>query len=168
MPTSNEVIFSTIHGSRLYGLDHEGSDHDDFIVTTSDREKARHRHTEDYDVVTVGWDSFLTKALSGSHQSLEALFSPFKVWESHFEYQPFVENLRINGSDVFEKYERTIHKFCFGDYKMRRHACRLTLDLRSLRFAGRFNPRLTPAGVGWVSRTAHQQGEELWGYLVDG
>lgn len=166
MPISNEVIFSTIHGSRLYGLDHAGSDHDDFIVTTSDREKARHRHTEDYDVVTVGWNSFLNKAILGSHQSLEALFSPFQVWESHFEYQPFVASLRINGSDVFEKYERTIHKFCFGDYKRRRHACRLWLNLRDLRAYGRFNPRLTPEEIDWVSWYCNYEDDELWRYLV--
>ena len=137
-------LFRTVHGSRLYGFDHGQSDWDIFIVTLEDRGRARHTVTEFYDTVRVGWRTFLEHAESGSHQPIEALFSPYKQWSPEGEWlRPMVEGMRISGRGVVEKYERTIKKFSYGDYKRRRHAVRLSLNLQGLRSEGKFNPVLS-------------------------
>lgn len=166
-----DLIFSTVHGSHLYGLAHEGSDRDTFIVTTSSANKARQRVSANgIDQVSVGLDLFLARVFDGSHQSVEALFSPYKVWgasESAVFYRSYLESLRITGRTVFEKYERTIKTFCFGDFKRRRHAGRLALNLANLRVEGRFNPVLTPFQRDYVDRCAElYEGQELWEYLT--
>src|SRR6187431_1837508 len=113
------IIFSTIHGSRLYGLDHAGSDDDQYVVYEEKR-GARQSVTGKDDITRVGLHDFLDKAFSGSHQSVEALFSPYKVWELD-EYRPFIENAVIPAGGIREKYMRTIKKFSFEDFKRRRH-----------------------------------------------
>lgn len=147
------IIFSTVHGSHLYGMERAESDMDMFIVTDSKSRKATHRFDPErgVDVVSVGFDAFLTRVYEGSHQSVEALFSPFKLWnrESHLaeDYKPYLAGLRVTGTAVFAKYERTIARFCYGDFKRRRHAVRLALNLTDLRNEGRFNPVMSPQEV---------------------
>jgi hypothetical protein len=164
----SEVIFRTVHGSRLYGFAHAGSDSDTYVVTTSKRDRPRQHVNGDTDTVTVGWDTFLRYAMAGSHQSVEALFSPLKAWESHHELAPLIDGLRVAGGEVSAKYERTIRAFCFGDFKRRRHAVRLASNLGDLRECGRFNPVCSP----WLRAHADQwagmfEGEDLWSELMD-
>ena len=157
----SEVIFTTIHGSRLYGFDHERSDEDVFIVTDSTRGKARQTIVGNEDRFTVGLSRFLDLATSGSHQSVEALFSPFKEWgdgPKAAQYRPMIESIRVGG--VAEKFERTIRRFSYGDFKQRRHACRLYFALDDLRIHGRMRPNLHRWQIDWCTRTA----EELNGY----
>ncbi len=151
----SEIIFETIHGSRLYGLDHENSDRDSYVVTTSRRRKPRQTVQNGNDVVTVGISTFLEYAKSGSHQSVEALFSPYKVWHDE-SWRPLIEGMRIGGADVFAKYERTIKAFCYGDFKRRRHAVRLSFALKSLRTYNRFNPLMTSQEIADANRLADQ------------
>lgn len=139
------VIFRTIHGSRLYGLNHAKSD-EDLMVVYDDERTALHVHRGQDDTVHVGFNDFLNKALSGSHQSLEALFSPFKEWEQE-QYRPFLEGIIVPVAGIREKYVRTIKRFSFGDFKLRRHAVRLAYSLVDLQKYGRFNPRLSPERV---------------------
>lgn len=169
-----ELIFTTKHGSHLYGLAHEGSDRDVFTVTTSRQTKARQSViTQDgvtTDVVRIGLDTFLTRIYEGSHQSVEALFSPYKVWGDSAEakqFRHYLDGMHITGSAVFAKYERTIRKFCFGDLKRRRHAVRLASNLSGLRSEGRFNPVMSPALIIWANQTAERyEGEDLWELLI--
>lgn len=157
----NEIIFETVHGSHLYGLAHDGSDHDVFRVTTSTRPRAKHFERGAEDVCEVGITVFLERALAGSHQSVEALFSPRKEWRDT-RYRALVENTRVTGADVFAKYERTIRKFAYGDFKRRRHACRLALNLDGLRRDGRFEPVMTDIEKVLATKLATQfEGEEL-------
>lgn len=158
----SEVIFTTIHGSRLYGFAHPDSDYDTFTVTTSRSPKAHQSIRDDSDHFTVGLGRFLDLATSGSHQSVEALFSPYKVWadtDAARQYRPMLESIRVGG--VAEKFERTILKFSYGDFKRRRHACRLSLALDSLRVHGRMNPALNEWQIGWCNRTAELEGDDL-------
>lgn len=163
-----ELIFQTIHGSHLYGLAHESSDDDMFYVTTSTRTHARQHVDKEtgVDPTLIGLDAFLTRIYEGSHQSVEALFSPFKVWGTApqaIQFRDYLSGMRITGSAVFAKYERTITKFCYGDFKRRRHACRLSANLTALRVEGRFNPIMSPALITWASETAEKyEGEKLW------
>lgn len=155
------LIFETIHGSNLYGMAHEGSDRDMYYVYADGR-KARQSVSGDDDVVRVGWDDFLEKALSGSHQSLEALFSPVKVWHDE-RYRPYVEGIVVPAGPVREKYMRTIKKFSYGDFKRRRHALRLALNLQELTRRGKFNPELTRPEVDNITLLALvYHGDELY------
>lgn len=153
-----EVIFTTVHGSRLYGFAHAGSDYDTYTVTAATRGRLRQTVAPDgQDRVVADLDRFLELARSGSHQSVEALFSPVKEWRDTAaarRWRPLIEGTRITGGDVFEKYERTIRKFCHGDFKRRRHAVRLSMNLADLRANGRFNPRLTPEQIEEATRRA--------------
>lgn len=152
-----EEVFRTVHGSRLYGMAHEGSDDDIFIVNTSERWKARQSMNGEIDTVRVGLDLFLFRAATGSHQTLEAMFSPYKQWSSYgLKYQPMIEHYKVTGTDVFEKYERTIRKFCYGDFKRRRHAVRLSFNLSELRRLGRFNPVMTAGEIVTANAVAER------------
>ena len=151
----NEVIFTTIHGSHLYGLATPFSDVDTFTVTTSHNTRAHQRVRGNDDQTTMGLDTFLEYAYTGSHQSVEALFSPFKVWHSHEYLAPMLDGMRVGGPDVLAKYQRTVTKFAHADdFKRRRHACRLWLNMQALRSDGRFSPRMTPAEISWATEVA--------------
>jgi hypothetical protein len=144
---ADDVVFSTVHGSRLYGFAHERSDFDTFTVDLSRSIKTRQTIDDDgNDRVRVGVWHFLDLATSGSHQSVEALFSPVKEWgPAADQYRPMLEHMHIGGADVTSKYERTIRRFAHGDFKRRRHAVRLALNLEDLRFSGRVTSvRLSP------------------------
>lgn len=160
-----EVIFSTIHGSHLYGMAHSDSDLDTYTVTTSARRKARHTVNEETgeDAVRIGWGTFLVQCHEGSHQALEALFSPYKQWnESFIHLKPMIESYRVGGADVFAKYERTIRAFCHrDDFKSRCHAVRLALNLVGMRLRGRFNPALDEAVIPVIEAYAQRNGDEL-------
>lgn len=159
------LIFETIHGSHLYNLAHEGSDRDMYYVFSDSRRARQSVHGDD-DVVRVGWDDFLDKALSGSHQSLEALFSPVKVWHDE-RYRPYIENIIVPAGPVRGKYMRTIKKFAYSDFKRRRHALRLALNLQELTVHGRFNPQLDPMTADIISTIADAyEGDRLYDYAV--
>lgn len=125
-PMVKQIIFETVHGSRLYGLDHEQSDYDLYRVYEGGGTRLKQRMSDGVDVVSGDLNAFVSRALSGSHQSLEALFSPVKKFEPGMQekWGPFLDGLRVTGSEVFEKYERTIHKFCFGEQLSEHHARR--------------------------------------------
>lgn len=160
-------VFRTVHGSHLYGLAHAGSDEDTFIVTFEDHGKARQTMVGIDDTVRVGWRTFLERAMSGSHQSCEALFSAQKVWTPDGRgLLPLIEGVRVTGGDVMHKYERTIKKFAHGDFKKRRHAARLAINLRGLRTYGRFEPELTEEEKYYVRMMAEYSGPTLTRFLL--
>jgi hypothetical protein len=137
----DKTILVTIHGSHLYGLNHSESDLDFFRVVEPDR-KTQHKVSGGFDVVTMGFPTFIGHVFAGSHQSCEALFSPVKYVDP--QYASFFAGMRVTGEDAFARYRRTIRAFSYGDDKRRRHAVRLGYNLRDLRRTGQFNPELTP------------------------
>lgn len=141
--TKRDVILRTVHGSHLYGLNHAGSDLDTYtVVAGSQRARQRVNKEEGADDVVMGLPQFLQRIQSGSHQAIEAAFSP--VAEVSPEWKAFFEGLRITSPEAHHAYERTIRKFVFfGDAKRRRHGIRLATNLRDLRGQGRFNPRMS-------------------------
>lgn len=145
--TEKSLIFRTEHGSHLYGFAHEGSDYDIYEVYEGKGRSLKQSTDGELDIVRGDLEAFLIRAASGSHQSAEAIFSPVKDWAPGMEekWGPMLKNFRIAG-EAYSKYERTIKKFCFGDFKRRRHACRLAINLWEMRVSGsgRFNPRLHP------------------------
>ena len=156
-------IFETVHGSHLYGLAHAGSDWDIYRVYEGTGKALKQSVTDGVDTVRGDLEAFVLRAQSGSHQSLEALFSPVKTWMPGMEekWGPYLEGFRVTGHEVFEKYERTIRKFCYGDFKRKRHAIRLRYNLGELREYGRFNPRMNPGEITWANKYATYEGDEL-------
>lgn len=161
----SDIIFYTRHGSRLYGLHHEGSDYDTYTVTTSLKNKAQHdvNKVTGEDKVRVGLDTFLIRVHEGSHQALEALFSPYKVWNpDYYHLQPMIDSYRVAGPEVYAKYERTIKHFCYGELKQRRHAVRLYLNLADMRQDGRFDPRVSETDLRLINSAAQRNsGDDL-------
>lgn len=159
------LIFKTIHGSHLYGLAHPKSDADTFTVVTDDhdfgdrptRQVVRGYGDKVTDDLTFTLSEFLKRIGNGSHQSLEALFSPLKAWESaqHW-FEPFTWHYRATSPEVFYTYERTIRKFAYGDFKRRRHGVRLAQNLRDLRHDGRFNARMTNRAIVEANQLANE------------
>lgn len=157
------VIFTTPHGSRLYGLAHEGSDYDTFTVT--DGSARMRQHTDGTtDVTSVGIYTLLRYAMGGSHQSAEAIFSRQKEWNPDLraQWEPMIEGIRLGGPEVLRKYRRTVVKFAFGDFKRRRHACRLMWNAVSMETTFRFDPTMTAQAVVHANELAEKyEGESL-------
>lgn len=165
------LIFSTVHGSHLYGLAHGESDLDVYNVYEGKSLKLRQSMSGKDDSVRGTLDAFLARAYTGSHQSVEALFSKQKVWAPGMQemYGPMLDRLYIEGGEVYAKYERTIKKFCHEDFKRRRHAARLTFNLQMLRTYGRFDPTLTEFEVELCDMYAtNYKGAALWDVLITG
>lgn len=163
-------LFRTVHGSRLYGLAHENSDQDLFVVTDSESIRSAHRMDGPVDTVTLGMHEFLRKVAGGSHQSCEALFSPYQEWTAAgAAWRPHLAGIVVGGADAFAKYERTIKKFSFGDFKKRRHAVRLAQNLGELRRSGQFNPAMTGIQIAEANDLATRLFDaELAQYLLPG
>lgn len=152
------LIFRTVHGSHLYGLDHAESDMDVYEVYEGQGIHLNQTiNTRGLDIVVGTLEAFTRRALTGSHQSVEAMFSPVKEFGPGMreKYGAYLDGFRVTGGDVFEKYERTIRKFAFADeFKRRRHAVRLGINLRDLRAFGRFNPRLSESDGDFATYVA--------------
>lgn len=160
-----ELVFRTVHGSHLYGLATENSDLDTYEVYDVPGTSLRQffRETGE-DVVQGGIWAFIERAKTGSHQSCEALFSTKKEWTDYgyAKYGAMVENLVVTGGEVFQKYERTIRKFSYGDFKRRRHAVRLYFHLHELRKHGRFNPTMNGIQITLANKLAElYSGDDL-------
>jgi len=146
----SRVLLDTVHGSRLYGLAHAGSDYDRYIVV-SERPGgkgagnkpyrwANHDNAGSSDVVTVDLHTFLDMASKGVPQALEAMFAPAPDVDL---IAPLRAGFRAVGPEVMGTYCRTIKSFALaGEPKRRRHALRLSRNLRELMHSGRFDPRL--------------------------
>lgn len=164
------LIFTTIHGSRLYGLEHEGSDYDHYSVYTNDHEvrpqRIRSFSDRTEDIVEVTLDKFLKDIENGGHQAIEALMA-LQTWarglNGKVQVGPAIEKyldmlfgMRITSPKVFLAYERTIRALAFGDTKRRRQAVRLRWNLTSLRARGQFDPTLTPSSAATLKRLADE------------
>lgn len=152
-------ILRTVHGSRLYGTAHQNSDYDWYTVNLEGR-KARQSIVGDQDNVTLNYWEFLKQVRRGVPQACEALWSPYA--EIHPDYLPFLRSIRLWGGDVTERHERTIRNFCYGDFKRRRHAVRMSYNLHNLREQGWYYPSMTPGQVKIAEYVAnHWHGDEL-------
>lgn len=156
------VLFKTVHGSRLYGLSHEDSDWDYYTVV--DRVKknkakyATHKIIDDVDSVVVDFGTWMGLCQKGVPQALEAMFSQ----------QPIVDNLsefRANfvAGTNYDAYLRTIKALAFeDDFKHKRHAIRLAIEMREMREKGRFNPTLSPVDIDLANSLANLRPEHVY------
>lgn len=159
-PRKRTVLFSTPHGSHLYGLAHAGSDHDTYTVVTrlphvahngTRARYARQTIRGDQDEFVIDLSTWLLLCEKGVPQALEAMFSPRPTVDL---IGPFRAAYRATPA-VVPTYLRTISSFTrSGDWKRRRHAARLALNMRSILRHGRFNPELDPTEVVFATACA--------------
>lgn len=150
-----DVLFRTVHGSRLYNLHHADSDYDYYTVVDKVKTKkakyATHKIFDGVDSVVVDFGTFMVLLDKGVPQALEACFSQ----QAEVDRIEAFRNGVHAGSSVWDTYLRTIKSFALqDDFKHRRHALRLALNLRDIRETGRFNPTLTDEQVVMVTELA--------------
>lgn len=158
------MLLNTVHGSTLYGLNHDKSDEDRFIVTEFG--KSKQILNADDDVVLFNLKDFRKKITKGSHQAIEAAFSP--IAEVSADLKPWLDGLRVYSSEIDHAYMRTIKSMCLdrSTFKKKRHAVRLTINLSDLRAYGRFNPRMTKGEVMLATTLATSLSDkQLWASL---
>ena len=169
-----EVLFKTVHGSRLYGLSHADSDEDFYTVVTKVQTDTRfNRQTRaryakqkisgSEDSFVVDFGTWVEMCRSGVPQALEAMFSNMTVGDDRIA--DFRRNFRT-GTEVYARYFRTIKSFALTEddgIKKRRHALRLALNLRDMARTGRFNPTLSPEDAEFVTLYASKSHEEVYG-----
>jgi predicted nucleotidyltransferase len=139
-----DILYKTIHGSKLYGLSHENSD-DDFYTVVSKVKTAKARYSThkiigSEDSVVVDFGTWLMQCEKGVPQALEAMFSETPLVDKIPELR---RGFRV-GTEVYDTYLRTIKSSALtGDFKKKRHSLRLAFNMKSIRQRGRFNPTLT-------------------------
>lgn len=152
------LLLKTVHGSRLYGLAHADSDFDRFEVYGWDKGRGRQRITGQDDVTKTTYDRFMRYCEKGVPQYLEAMFS--RVAEvDNFPFDRV--GYGIHQANTRNTYMRTIKSFWItgvetDNFKLKRHAMRLVLNLRSMQENGRFNPMLNEDQILWVTEMAHR------------
>ena len=171
-----EVLFKTVHGSHLYGLNHAGSDEDFYTVVTKkptdnrygrqERAKyAKHKIVDNEDSTVVDFGTWVEMCKSGVPQALEAMFSNMPLEDNITEFR---NGFRC-GTQVYERYFRTIKSFALAEddgIKKRRHALRLALNLRDIGRYGRFNPTLRPEDIAWITDMAHKSHSDVYGLAL--
>src|SRR5699024_156527 len=92
---TDDTVFITPVGSRLYGLENENSDYDYLQVFGSRRRNSQSLHDE-FDVRKFSWVGLYEMLLKKpTHTGLEALYSPFKMYGPAADtYTPFLSAYR--------------------------------------------------------------------------
>src|SRR5690349_2398845 len=167
-----EVLFKTVHGSRLYGLAHADSDEDFYTVVTkvpyTGRGQGKARYAKQKisgseDSMVVDFGTWVEMCKSGVPQALEAMFSSMPVGD--YRIAAFRSTFRL-GTEVYERYLRNIKSFALAEddtIKKRRHALRLALNFRELREYGRFNPTLSVEDAECITRMATKTHDDVYG-----
>lgn len=125
----DDVIFATVQGSFLYGTAHKDSDVDLFIVVENgDNVSVVSSNT---DVTIVNLDTFVKLVFSGTHQSIESLMSPYRVFADNTPYKEFILSLRPSVYNFYKKCNSAASKMearsenSRNYEKLQRHALRL-------------------------------------------
>lgn len=162
------VLFKTVHGSHLYGLAHDESDNDFYTVLDKVKNaKARYAKqtiVDGEDSMVVDFGTWLGMCVNGVPQALEAMFSDSPLVDdiSHFR-----RGFRV-GTGAWERYLRTITSFTLTqDHKRKRHGLRLALNMYDFTRTGRFNPRLSPNEIDFVTDYAHKDTDVVYGMAMN-
>lgn len=166
----NIILFKTMHGSHLYGLNHATSDQDFYTVISRGSRGAKRKYAKQsikdgIDSMTVDLSTFMYYCEQGVPQALEAMFAPAEAVEVDM-----IEALRrgyhVNTAKATQRYRRTIRNFAEGDFKKRRHAARLYLNMLEFQKTGRFNPRLNEEEKEYCTFIA-LRGPDQFGFWLD-
>lgn len=160
-----DVLFKTIHGSRLYGLAKSDSDYDYFTVVDKVKNRrakySRQTIVDGIDTNLVDFGTFTDGCAKGVPQYLEAAFSTMAEIDEISEWR----NSLYVGTGAWDRYMRTIKSFALSEkdqYKRKRHALRLALNFKDMRRTGRFNPTLRQGKIGYISILAEKPAEEVY------
>lgn len=149
------MLLRTIHGSHLYNLATPKSDLDYYtVIPTVPRKRKRNAKQvihNNIDSMTIDFSTFRVYCDMGVPQALEALFSPVAEVDLIADFR---NCYRIDTAATVGRYRRTIKSFSFGEFKQRRHALRLCLNLTEALATGRFNPRLPEEEARIISDVA--------------
>lgn len=161
-----EILFKTIHGSRLYNLHHADSDYDYFTVIDKVKTKrakyARQTIVDGLDSNVVDFGTFMNGCARGVPQYLEAMFSPKPEID---KISSLRAGYRVGSHEAIDRYLRTIKSFAMSEkdaYKRKRHALRLALNLHDIRDRGYFNPTLSAVDVELISTLANLTAEQVY------
>lgn len=141
-----DVIFATVHGSYLYGTAHEKSDVDFYVVVSGGKGNQK-KYEDDTDVIVINVEDFFARFWDGSHQAVEALYSPYAVWNNQSYYLSLLKALRPSWSAFMRKClsasksfrERAIEGEKGNPEKLNRHADRLEESAVAM-LEGRYTP----------------------------
>lgn len=142
------LLLDAVIGSHLYGLAHSESDIDRYrVLTTGHPTKHRYSKSGD-DVIKASLSAFAKKAWDGSHQALDAMFSPDE-FVSCDVLRAYRKQFKA-GREAYKAILRASKGFILthtGDSydhrKRRRHGVRLLYCLEDLQATGQYNPRLS-------------------------
>lgn len=167
---TDDTVFITPVGSRLYGLENSDSDYDYFVVRDCAMSKSRHTISDDYDLrifsPVLMHEMLMRKP---THTALEALYSPLRVMGLRAPlWMPFLDGFRPSLPEL----RRTFISTAIGtlgvkdDAKFKRF--RLGLYLAQKYWEARdndgyYNPRLTPDAAAALTARA----EELFTFPED-
>ena len=151
----SKILLHTVHGSHLYGLNHDSSDLDYYVVVEDSENKitkATQKIVDGVDTTIIGYGAFMEMCFKGVPQALEAMFSSKATID---EFKAFREAYKAGGAGLTDVYLRTIYNFSKdtrrGGTKYKKHAVRLTLNLNSILTNERFNPTLTSDEIAIVN-----------------
>ena len=150
-----------MHGSYLYGLAHSQSDIDLYrVILTEDKHYNSHKvYGGQWDFTVLSLDRFVDQVNKGVPQALEALYAQHAY--HHSDYWHYLRGLRPDRYTVAATYWRTALNFAEGDYKSKRHALRLALNLFDFMRDGFFDPRLSDAEITLVNTYARFDTKEF-------
>lgn len=164
-----DVLFKTLHGSRLYGMNHENSDYDYYTVVDkvkSNRAKySKQTIVGDQDSLVLDFGTWVEQCKIGVPQALEAMFSDMAEVDKITGFRTHF----YAGTTTHERYLRTITSFVYANkdvYKRKRHALRLAYNFVDLKRYGRFNPTLAKDRFDWISDKAHQDSDSVYAYAM--
>lgn len=148
------LILRTLHGSHLYGLNGPDSDMDWYEVYNNRhlRRRAKQTIVDGIDTMAIDLTYYLHLCQEGVPQALETMMSNVAEID---EFSAFRKSYIIGVPAATRTYRRTIKNFYeAGDFKRRRHALRLYLNLLELQQTGRFDPRMNESQIAWLNANA--------------
>lgn len=173
----NGELLRTIHGSHLYGMAHQDSDEDWYIVRLDG--KSRQKVVDGVDTNVVTLEQFLKSIDKGVPQAVEALFSPYAEVDPN--WGPFFYGLRP-GNSLIDTYRRTILNFGLNHggrhgaaleraktsdkIKLRRHALRLCINLSQFVRYGMIDPMIPPELTKRIT-DASEESDDVFSHLLD-
>lgn len=164
------VLFKTATGSKLYNLANANSDDDYYVITPtkyvagkSRRSAIKQSLTGDLDTVFMDFKSFVNLCSTGAPTTLEVMFS--QASRSDF-FEDYRNGYYCSDPAVVHKYMATIKRFSLEtndkQFKYRRHALRLALNLEEILYTGRFNPTLSNSTATQITRFTEMSDEKYF------
>ena len=146
------IALATQHGSKLYGMDNAGSDDDWYLVLddsmSSRRALSKQRKSGDDDRMLISMQQFIELIAEGSHQALEAKFSPF-AYKAPVPYEAMINKTIPSNVGVGHKYRSAAKSFMASGIeenseKKIKHSVRLSADYGDYLAQDKIQPLKTP------------------------